>query len=64
MDIEHLGETTIGQLVDRGMVKDFADLYRLTVEALAELERLAEKSAQNLVARDRRLEDARALARC
>jgi DNA ligase (NAD+) len=49
MDIEHLGETTIGQLVDRGMVKDFADLYSLTVEDLAGLERLAEKSAQNLV---------------
>src|SRR6266545_4694843 len=42
MDIEHLGETTIGQLVDRGMVKDFADLYSLTVEELAGLERLAE----------------------
>jgi len=49
MDIEHLGETTIGQLVDRGMVKDFADLYSLTVEELAGLERLAEKSARNLV---------------
>src|SRR5439155_1570724 len=48
-DIEHLGETTIGQLVDRGMVKDFADLYSLTVEDLAGLERLAEKSARNLV---------------
>src|SRR6185369_11134202 len=50
MDIEHLGEVVIGQLVDRGMVKDFADLYALTAEALAGLERLAEKSARNLVA--------------
>ena len=50
MDIEHLGEVVIGQLVDRGMVKDFADLYALTVEELAGLERLAEKSASNLVA--------------
>jgi DNA ligase (NAD+) len=50
MDIEHLGEVVIGQLVDRGMVKDFADLYALTAEALSELERLAEKSARNLVA--------------
>jgi DNA ligase (NAD+) len=49
MDIEHLGETTVGQLVDREMVRDFADLYSLTVEELAGLERLAEKSAQNLV---------------
>jgi DNA ligase (NAD+) len=49
MDIEHLGEAVIEQLVDRGMVKDFADLYRLTVEDLVGLERLAEKSATNLV---------------
>ena len=62
MDIEHLGEVVIDQLVDRGVVKDFADLYALTVEQLAELERLAEKSAQNLRRRHRRLEDARALA--
>jgi DNA ligase (NAD+) len=50
MDIEHLGEAVVEQLVDRGLVKDFADLYRLTVPQLAELERLAEKSAQNLAA--------------
>ena len=49
MDIEHLGEAVVDQLVDREMVQDFADLYALTVEELAELERLAEKSAQNLV---------------
>jgi DNA ligase (NAD+) len=48
MDIEHLGEAVVEQLVDRGLVKDFADLYRLTVAQLSELERLAEKSAQNL----------------
>jgi DNA ligase (NAD+) len=49
MDIEHLGEAVIEQLVDRGWVRDFADLYTLTVPPLAELERLAEKSATNLV---------------
>ena len=49
MDIEHLGEAVIEQLVDRKMVEDFAGLYRLTPDALAELDRLAEKSAQNLV---------------
>ena len=49
MDIEHLGEMVVSQLVDRGMVHDFADLYGLTVEELANLERLAKKSAQNLV---------------
>jgi DNA ligase (NAD+) len=48
MDIEHLGDAVVEQLVDRGLVKDFADLYRLTVRQLVELERLAEKSAQNL----------------
>jgi DNA ligase (NAD+) len=49
MDIEHLGEAVIEQLVDREWVGDFADLYRLTVPQLASLERLAEKSATNLV---------------
>ncbi|HEU4371692.1 MAG TPA: NAD-dependent DNA ligase LigA [Methylomirabilota bacterium] len=48
MDIEHLGEAVVEQLVDRGLVKDFADLYRLRAEQLAELARLAEKSAKNL----------------
>jgi DNA ligase (NAD+) len=49
MDIEHLGEAVIDQLVDRHLVDDFADLYRLDVEQVAELERLADKSARNLV---------------
>jgi len=50
MDIEHLGESLVEQLVDRGLVHEFADLYRLTVDQLAELERMAERSAQNVVA--------------
>lgn len=49
MDIEHLGEAVVEQLVDRGWVRDFADLYLLTVPQLAGLERLAQKSATNLV---------------
>src|SRR5438309_2971745 len=49
MDIEHLGEAVIEQLVERRLVGSFADLYRLTVGDLVELERLAEKSAHNLV---------------
>src|SRR5262245_60675007 len=49
MDIEHLGEMIVNQVVDREMVRDFADLYGLTVDQLAELERMAKKSAQNLV---------------
>jgi DNA ligase (NAD+) len=48
MDIEHLGEAVIDQLVERGLVRDFAGLYTLTVAQLAGLERLAEKSATNL----------------
>ena len=50
MDIEHLGEAVVEQLVDAKRVKDFADLYTLTVEEVADLERFAEKSAENLVA--------------
>jgi DNA ligase (NAD+) len=49
MDIEHLGEAVIEQVVDREMVRDFSDLYRLTVADLVTLDRLAEKSATNLV---------------
>jgi DNA ligase (NAD+) len=49
MDIEHLGQAVIEQLVARGWVHDFADLYTVTVERLVDLERLAEKSATNLV---------------
>jgi DNA ligase (NAD+) len=48
MDIEGLGEVIVGQLVDRQLVRDFADLYALDVDTLAGLERLAKKSAQNL----------------
>jgi len=49
MDIEGLGEAAVEQLVDRGRVKSFADLYDLTTEEIAEYERFAEKSAENLV---------------
>ena len=49
LDIEGLGEKLIDQLVERGMVKDIADLYSLSKEALANLDRMAEKSAQNLL---------------
>ena len=49
MDIEHLGNSTIEQLVDSGRVKDFADLYALTTDEIGALDRFAEKSAENLV---------------
>ncbi len=49
MDIEGMGEVLVNQLVDSKLVKDVADLYSLTVEQLASLERMAEKSATNVV---------------
>ena len=48
MDIEGLGEKLVNQLVENGLVKTTADLYGLTLERLAELERMAEKSAANV----------------
>jgi DNA ligase (NAD+) len=50
MDIEGLGEKIVEQLVDAGLVATIPDLYRLTQEQLLELERMGEKSAQNLLA--------------
>jgi DNA ligase (NAD+) len=49
MNIDGLGEKLIEQLVDKGLVKSFADLYFLNKDKLAELERMAEKSAQNII---------------
>ena len=51
MDIEGLGHATLTQVIDRRMVEDPSDLYRLTREQLVELEGFADKSAQNLVER-------------
>ncbi len=50
MDIEGLGDKLVDQLVDAGLVRSPADIYGLPVAALAGLDRMAEKSAQNLVA--------------
>jgi DNA ligase (NAD+) len=49
MDIEGLGDKLVEQLVDCGMIHDPADLFALQREQLAGLERMAEKSAQNLI---------------
>jgi DNA ligase (NAD+) len=49
MDIDGLGDKLVGQLVETGMVKELDDLYLLTHEQLAGLERMAGKSAQNLL---------------
>ncbi len=48
LDIEHLGEKTVNQLVDRGMVKSLTGLYRLDPADLEKLELFASKSAQKL----------------
>jgi len=50
LDIDGLGEKLVDQLVDRGLVRRPSDLYRLRAEELAALERMGEKSAENLVA--------------
>lgn len=49
MDIEHLGEALIDQLVEASLVNNVADIYKLTKENLVELERMADKSAQNVI---------------
>ncbi len=61
MDIDGMGPAVMSQLIDRGLVKTPADLYFLTEEQLAELERMGKKSAKNAVqaitaSRDRGLE--------
>ena len=50
MDIDGLGEKLVEQLVEKGLIESYADLYFLTLEQIAGLERMAEKSAQNLLA--------------
>jgi DNA ligase (NAD+) len=49
MDIDGLGDALVNQLTERGMVKNVADLYRLTQDDLLKLERMGEKSAQNVL---------------
>jgi len=49
MNIEGLGYSTLTQFIDRGVVEDPSDLYRLTKEQVVELEGFADKSAQNLL---------------
>jgi DNA ligase (NAD+) len=49
MNIDGLGDKIVDQLVDKGLVKDVADLYALKEDQVAALDRMAEKSAQNLL---------------
>src|SRR3989337_3611710 len=50
MDIEGLGEKLTEQLVDKGLVKNLSDRYYLTKDQISGLERMADKSAQNIIA--------------
>ncbi len=50
LDVEGLGDKLVEQLVDTGMVSSVADIFRLAVDQLVELERMGAKSAANLVA--------------
>lgn len=49
MDIDQLGDSLIEQVVDTGMVKNFADLYKLEKSQLTQLERMGNKSAENVI---------------
>lgn len=49
MNIDGLGEKIVDQLIEKNLLKDFADLYKVDLESLANLDRMAEKSAQNLL---------------
>ncbi len=49
MDIDHLGEAVVAQLVDQIGVRTFSDLYHLKLDEIKDLERLAEKSGENLL---------------
>ncbi len=49
MDIEGLGYVLVNKLVDLGLLKSFDDIYRLDINTVAEIERMGEKSAQNLI---------------
>lgn len=50
MDIDGLGDKLVEQFVDAGLIETIADLYLLTVEQVANLERMGQKSAENLIA--------------
>ncbi len=49
MNIENLGPSLIKQLIDKGLVRSVADIYKLTLEDLSNLERMADKSSKNVI---------------
>jgi DNA ligase (NAD+) len=50
MDIDGLGDRLVEQMVESGMIETVADIYRLEADVVAELERMGQKSAENLIA--------------
>ncbi len=57
MNIDGMGESLVTQLIDRGLVKNVADIYDLTKKDLLSLERFADKSAQNILDEIRKSKD-------
>jgi DNA ligase (NAD+) len=49
MNIDGMGDALVNQLTERGMVKDIADIYKLTKDKLLSLERMGDKSAENIL---------------
>jgi DNA ligase (NAD+) len=49
MDVENMGDAIVGQLVDKGLIKDYGDIYHLRLEDIMGLERMARKSGENLM---------------
>ena len=49
MDVDGLGDKLVEQMVDQGLIKTVADLYQLQAESIAKMERMGDKSAQNLI---------------
>lgn len=49
MDIDGIGAETVGQLVDAGLITNYADLYDLIIEQVLPLDRMAQKSAENMI---------------
>src|SRR5258708_24665799 len=58
MNIDGMGDALVAQLTDRKMVKDVADIYKLTKDDLLKLERMGEKSAENVL---KEIEDSKKL---
>lgn len=49
MDIEGMGDAVTNQLVDKGLIKDYSDIYYIKIDDIKKLERMAEKSGANLI---------------